>query len=33
MVNEVFIFVSDIYKDTFTHLLDFFTGVVYDEKD
>ena len=33
MVKEVLKFVRDIFKDTFTDILDFFTGVVYDEKD
>lgn len=33
MVKEIFISVRDIFKDTFTALLDFFTGAFYDEKD
>lgn len=33
MVKEIFIFVRDIFKDTFTSIVDFFTGVFYDEKD
>lgn len=32
-VKEIFTFVRDIFKDTFTDLLDFFTGANYDEKN
>lgn len=33
MVKEIFNFVRDIFKDTFTAILDFFTGAIYDEKN
>ena len=33
MVKEVFKFVRDIFKDTFSSIVDFFTGAIYDEKD
>lgn len=33
MVKEIFISVCDIFKDTFTDLIDFLTGAIYDEKD
>lgn len=33
MVKEVFNFVRDIFKDSFSAIGDFFKGVFYDEKN